>query len=181
MVQAPIFNVNGDDPKACIRVTQLAYDFRQQFKKDVVIDMVCYRRHGHNEADDPSYTQPILYRKIREQPSVAVQYGERLVREKVIEAAEVERMRRAVKDRLRQTVAAQSPRPASNAAPNVAVAAKTAAGRAILERVIQGATAFPEYFHVHPKLKNFIERRKTVVNGAPIDWATGEVLAFGSL
>jgi 2-oxoglutarate dehydrogenase E1 component len=181
MVQAPIFHVNGDAPQACLRVAQLAYDFRQRFKKDVVIDMVCYRRHGHNEADDPSYTQPILYRKIREQPSVAVQYGERLVREKVIEAVEVERMRRAVKDRLRQTVAAPSQRPASNPAPNTAVAAKTAAGRAILERVIQGATAFPEYFHVHPKLKNFIERRKTVVNGAPIDWATGEVLAFGSL
>src|SRR5205807_266957 len=143
-VQAPIFHVNGDDPEAAARVVEIAFEFRQRFKKDVVIDMVCYRRHGHNEADDPSYTQPILYRKIREQPSVAVQYGERLVREKVIEAAEVERMRRAVKDRLRQTVAAQSPRPASNAAPNVAVAAKTAAGRAILERVIQGATAFPE-------------------------------------
>ena len=75
MVQAPIFHVNGDDPEACIRVAQMAYDYRQQFKKDVVIDMFCYRRHGHNEADDPSYTQPILYRKIREHPSVAVQYA----------------------------------------------------------------------------------------------------------
>ena len=71
MVQAPIFHVNGDDPEACVRVAQMAYDYRQRFKRDVVIDMFCYRRHGHNEADDPSYTQPILYRKIRQHPSVA--------------------------------------------------------------------------------------------------------------
>ena len=76
MVQAPIFHVNGDDPEACMRVAQMAYDYRQQFKKDVVIDMFCYRRHGHNEADDPSYTQPILYRKIRKHPSVAMLYSD---------------------------------------------------------------------------------------------------------
>ena len=81
-VQAPIFHVNGDDPEAAIRVAQIAFDFRQQFKKDVVIDMFCYRRHGHNEGDDPSYTQPMMYRKIRQHPSVATLYAERLVREK---------------------------------------------------------------------------------------------------
>ena len=93
MVQAPIFHVNGDDPEACLRVAQLAYDYRQEFKRDVVIDMFCYRRHGHNEADDPSYTQPILYRKIRQHPSVAVQYGERLVREEFLDEAQVEEIR----------------------------------------------------------------------------------------
>ena len=85
MVQAPIFHVNGDDPEACVRVAQMAFDYRQEFKKDVVIDMFCYRRHGHNEADDPSYTQPLLYRKIKDHPSVAALYGERLVREEVVE------------------------------------------------------------------------------------------------
>ncbi len=94
MVQAPIFHVNGDDPEAAMRVAQIAFDYRQQFKKDVVIDMICYRRHGHNEADDPSYTQPILYRKIKEHPSVGKLYGERLVREGVLTAEEVAEMRK---------------------------------------------------------------------------------------
>ena len=181
MVQAPIFHVNGDAPQAAIRVAQLAYEFRQRFKKDVVIDMVCYRRHGHNEADDPSYTQPILYRKIREQPSVAAQYGERLVREKLIEADEVQKMHQAVKDRLRGA-AAQASRPAPTPQqPAVPAPAKTTIDRAAFEQVIRGVTTFPDYFHVHPKLKHFIEKRKTVVDGGPVDWATGEVLAFGSL
>ena len=99
-VQAPIFHVNGDSPQAAIRVVQVAFDYRQEFQTDVVIDMICYRRHGHNEGDDPSYTQPILYRKIKEHPSVAPQYAERLVRERVLTAEDVERMRRGVAERL---------------------------------------------------------------------------------
>jgi 2-oxoglutarate dehydrogenase E1 component len=94
MVQAPIFHVNGDDPEASIKVLQLAFDYRQQFKRDVVIDMVCYRRHGHNEADDPAYTQPTMYRKIKALPSVAVQYGQRLAAAKILPAAEVDAMRK---------------------------------------------------------------------------------------
>src|SRR5258708_28180569 len=157
--------------------------------------MGCYRRHGHNEADDPSYTQPILYRQIRQQPSVAVQYSERLVREKLLDASEVERMRKAVKDRLNKTfdegrgnpvaqvsrpvsVVEQVSRPVTVAAPSPV---RTSADRSTLERVINGVTTFPSFFHVHPKLKGFIEKRKEVLNGAPVDWATGEVLAFGSL
>src|SRR3984893_4494845 len=99
-VQAPIFHVNGDDPEAAIRVVQIALDYRQQFKRDVVIDMFCYRRHGHNEADDPSYTQPILYRKIKDYPSVGTQYSARLVREGVLPADEAQAMRKAVSQRL---------------------------------------------------------------------------------
>ena len=99
-VQAPIFHVNGDSPQAAVRVAQIAFDYRQKFKTDVVIDMICYRRHGHNEADDPSYTQPILYRKIKEHPSVATLYAERLVREGVATAEEVAAMRREVSQRL---------------------------------------------------------------------------------
>src|SRR6185437_11093020 len=100
MVQAPIFHVNGDDPDACIRVTQLAFDYRQQFKKDVVIDMFCYRRHGHNEADDPSYTQPILYRSIEQHASIATQYGKKMVDDKLLDEAGLEALRMSVRNRL---------------------------------------------------------------------------------
>src|SRR5207302_5581449 len=99
-VQAPIFHVNGDSPQAAIRVVEIAFDYRQQFKTDVVIDMICYRRHGHNEGDDPSYTQPILYRKIKEHPSVATAYGQRLVREGVVAADEAQSMQKEVAARL---------------------------------------------------------------------------------
>src|SRR5579872_239763 len=189
-VQAPIFHVNGDAPQACLRVAQLAYDFRQAFKKDVVIDMVCYRRHGHNEADDPSYTQPILYRQIRQQPSVAVQYAERLVREKVVDSGDIESMRKAVKDGLNKTYdegrnnaqKRQFEEPAGEDTEALEHPPQsTGAGRANLERVIDGVTTFPSFFHLHPKLKGFIDKRKEVLRGAPVDWATGEVMAFGSL
>ncbi len=102
MVQAPIFHVNGDDPEACIRAAQMAYDYRQTFKRDVVIDMFCYRRHGHNEADDPSYTQPILYRKIRSHPSVATLYSDALTREGVLDSAAIEDIRRGLSQRLNE-------------------------------------------------------------------------------
>ena len=143
-----------------------------------------------NEADDPSYTQPILYRQIRQQPSVAVQYGERLVREKLLDSSEVERMRKAVKDRLNKTYdegrsSAQKREFQAPAAADPELverpAEKTGAERDTLERVIHGVTTFPSFFHLHPKLKGFIDKRKEVLGGAPIDWATGEVLAFGSL
>src|SRR2546421_6679658 len=80
MVQAPIFHVNGDDPEACVRVARLAFGFRQAFDKDVVIDLVCYRRHGHNEGDDPSYTQPLMYKRIENRRSVRKLYTEQLGR-----------------------------------------------------------------------------------------------------
>jgi 2-oxoglutarate decarboxylase len=190
MVQAPIFHVNGDDPEACIRVTQLAYDFRQEFKKDVVIDMVCYRRHGHNEADDPSYTQPILYRKIKNHLSVAVQYADRLVREKLVDSGDVQRMRKKVSARLNEIYDAAKKHAEKFEVQDLSavdtegverVNAETAVAREAVERILEGVTTFPADFHVHPKLAVFLRRRREVVNGAPIDWATGEMLAFGSL
>ena len=190
MVQAPIFHVNGDDPEACLRAAQMAYDYRQEFKKDVVIDMFCYRRHGHNEADDPSYTQPILYRKIREHPSVAVQYAERLEREEFLDESEVKEIRAGVAAHLNQAydaakrkeekfqvqeLSAVDPEEVSRPTPH------TAADRATLERVVEAITTFPAEFHAHPKLAVSLKKRREILNGSPMDWATAETLAFGSL
>jgi len=190
-VQAPIFHVNGDSPQAAIRVVQIAFDYRQQFKKDVVIDMFCYRRHGHNEGDDPSYTQPILYRKIKEHPSVGTLYGNRLVRERVIAAEELQAMHKAVSQRLSdafdavqqkaerfelQELSAVKTEEIGNFCP------RTAVNHAVLERVIRGATNFPANFHLHPKLRGFVDRRRDILTKAgSLDWAFGEALAFGTL
>jgi len=190
-VQAPIFHVNGDSPQAAVRVVEIAFDYRQKFKKDVVIDMICYRRHGHNEGDDPSYTQPILYRKIKEHPSVATLYGARLVREGVIAAEEVEAMRQAVADRLGQAYDAVQHRAERYELQELSAVSseeignycpRTAVNRQVLERVVRGMTHFPDNFHLHPKLRGFVERRReAVVKDSPIDWAFGEALAFGTL
>ncbi len=191
MVQAPIFHVNGDDPEACFRIMQVAYDFRQQFKRDVVVDMVCYRRHGHNEGDDPSYTQPLMYKIIKALPSVATQYADRLVRDNVVSAAELDSIKKRIQARLEEGY--QSAHTSAEKFETVEMTSyddsaiepinngNTAIDRATFEKVIKGSTAFPPGFTVHPKLKGFLEKRKEVLNGAPIDWATGELLAFGSL
>jgi len=190
MVQAPIFHVNGDDPDACIRVAQMAYDYRQTFKRDVVIDMFCYRRHGHNEGDDPSYTQPILYRKIRNHPSVATSYSETLVRDTLIDAGSVAQIRKGIHQRLddiydasKQNREQYELQELSAVDPDEMIAPRpnTAVDRAALERVVHGITTFPDEFHVHPKLEGFLKKRQEVLHGAPIDWATAETLAFGTL
>ena len=189
-VQAPIFHVNGDDPEAAIRVAQIAFDYRQQFKKDVVIDMFCYRRHGHNEADDPSYTQPILYRKIKEHASVATLYGELLVREGVLSADDVAGMRKRFAHGLSAAYdAAQTGKRFEvqelAAVPSGEIASfcpRTAVNKPTIDRVVRALTQFPENFHLHPKLRHFIERRHEVIDtGGPIDWAFAEALAFGTL
>ncbi|HEX5226485.1 MAG TPA: multifunctional oxoglutarate decarboxylase/oxoglutarate dehydrogenase thiamine pyrophosphate-binding subunit/dihydrolipoyllysine-residue succinyltransferase subunit [Bryobacteraceae bacterium] len=190
MVQAPIFHVNGDDPEACIRVAQMAYDFRQTFKRDVVIDMFCYRRHGHNEGDDPSYTQPILYRKIRNHPSVATSYSEALVRDKLIDGDHAAQVRKSFTRRLNEIYDASKQSreqyevqelAAIDPEEMVAPRPETAVDRAAIERVVNGITTFPDEFHVHPKLEGFLKKREEILNGAPIDWATAETLAFGTL
>lgn len=190
MVQAPIFHVNGDDPEAVARVVQIAFDYRQTFGKDVVIDMFCYRRHGHNEADDPSYTQPVLYRKIHDHPSVATLYSEKSLREKLIAAEEIEKLRKRFKtgfeEGYRQAQAEEVQYEmqelgtlAEDAIPSSCP--RTAIDRAMVEKVVRGITTFPKDFHLHPKLRKFIDRRKEVLEGAPVDWALAEALAFGSL
>jgi 2-oxoglutarate dehydrogenase E1 component len=190
MVQAPIFHVNGDDPEACVRVAQMAYDYRQQFKRDVVIDMFCYRRHGHNEADDPSYTQPILYRKIKDHPSVALQYSERLIREGLVDSGHVEQIRKGIHQRYDEIYDASKRNEeryqvqeltAIDPEDMVAPSPDTAVDRETLERIIVSSTTFPAGFHVHPKLEGFLKKRREALQGTPMDWAMAETLAFGSL
>ncbi|MGA3023464.1 MAG: multifunctional oxoglutarate decarboxylase/oxoglutarate dehydrogenase thiamine pyrophosphate-binding subunit/dihydrolipoyllysine-residue succinyltransferase subunit [Bryobacteraceae bacterium] len=194
MVQAPILHVNGDDPEACLRAAQLAYGFRQAFKKDVVIDMVCYRRHGHNEGDDPSYTQPLLYRQIREHPSVAVLYSQRLVRDNVVTGELVEQMRAEVPARLNNIYDAArlhaekyqgDELSAVSSGDVLAARTHTAVSPLTIGKILRGLVTFPADFHVHPKLKGFLDKRRTLLDdgleGRAADWATGEALAFGSL
>jgi 2-oxoglutarate dehydrogenase E1 component len=190
MVQAPVFHVNGDDPDACVRATQIAYDYRQRFHRDVVIHMVCYRKYGHNEGDDPSYTQPILYRKIREHQPVAARYTHQLDQDGVIAAAEIKAWREQQVKRLyeiydqaqqsRETYELQE----LSAIPVEAIPTDlppTAVDRSVIERIINGVTSFPSDFHLHPKLAGFIQKRREALHGGPIDWALAETLAFGSL
>ena len=185
VVQAPIFHVNGDDPEAALRVVQLAFDYRETFQRDVVIDLICYRRHGHNEADDPAYTQPIMYRKIRALASAAVQYGARLEREKVLPAGGTDAVRRKVSDNLNDAFdknKAAGPwvlQPVIKPTPENYT---TAVSRAVLEQVVTGITTIPSTFHLHPKLEGFIrKRREALAANGTIDWAFAEAIAFGSL
>jgi 2-oxoglutarate decarboxylase len=189
-VQAPIFHVNADDPEACIRAAQLAYDYRQEFKRDVVVDIVGYRRQGHNEADDPSYTQPVMYRKIKNTPSAASQYSERLIREKFVQQEQVENIRVQVRSRLDQTYdEAKKSREQFVIEEFAEVPAEeitqpipsTAADYNVLAKVVERCTALPEEFHLHPKLKNLLEKRRESLRGGAIDWGFAETLAFGSL
>ncbi len=192
---APVFHVNGDDPEACVRATQLAYDYRQKFHKDVVIDLVCYRKYGHNEADDPSYTQPILYRKIRAQKSVAVQFAERMEQEGLATPDEVKGWQEQQKTRLygvydesKRTIEQYELQELS-AIPAAAIPMDNApanVGRDTLERVVDSITTFPGDFHLHPKLVAFVKKRRDSFQAAAgsdshIDWALAEVLAFGTL
>jgi multifunctional 2-oxoglutarate metabolism enzyme len=189
-VQAPILHVNGDDPEACLRAAQLAYDYRQQFKRDVVIDIIGYRRQGHNEADDPSYTQPVMYRKIKSLPSVASQYTDRLIREKFVTREHVEGLRKQSQARLNETYEQAKKHREQFVIEQFAQAPaeqiyqpipSTAADYNALVKIIQKCTSLPDDFNLHPKLKTLLDRRWEAVNGAPIDWGFAETLAFGSL
>ena len=189
-VQAPIFHVNGDDPEAAIRALQIAFDFRQQFSKDVVVDMICYRRHGHNETDDPSYTQPLLYRKIKDHPFVGTIYSERLQREKIVSADQIDKLRKRIGARLEEGFEEAKQNAVRFEVQELGVVdtehiptvcPRTAADRALLEKVIDGITTLPADFRLHPKLKGFLEKRREALRGGTVDWALAEALAYGTL
>jgi 2-oxoglutarate dehydrogenase E1 component len=189
MVQAPIFHVNGDDPEACVRVARLAFGFRQAFKKDVVIDMVCYRRFGHNEADEPSYTQPQMYELIEARRSVRKLYTEALINRGDITLEEAESALDDFSARLQQALdeTRQSAPPKPTELPpeirtsEVAPTVKTGVEREVLDRIAAKLHTPPDNFTVHPKLAKQLEQRAGVYAEGEVDWALGEALAFGSL
>ncbi len=193
VIQAPIFHVNGDDPEAVAFTTQLAVDFRHTFKRDVIVDVVCYRRHGHNEADEPAATQPMMYRKIRQHPTTRHMYAEALVRQGVLSAGDDEAM-------------VQDYHKALEAGRQVAVGPvcelenifrvdwkryraarwdeETATALSAPEVLRLGtlATTIPEGFELHPRVAKIVEDRKLMAAGAlPIDWGFAETIAYGSL
>ena len=194
MIDAPIFHVNGDDPEAVVHVVKIAVDFRQRFGKPVVIDMFCYRRHGHNEADEPAFTQPLMYARIGEHPHVTEIYGNKLVEEGLLTAAEVEQMHADFRVLLEEEFAASD-----SYRPNRADwldgkwsgigLAEEGARRGVtgvdverLKEIGCKITHFPKNFTPHKTIARIMaNRRKMIEAGVGIDWATAESLAFGSL
>jgi 2-oxoglutarate decarboxylase len=189
MIGSPVFHVNGDDPEACVWVAKLALEYRQAFGKDVVIDMVCYRRRGHNEGDDPSMTQPSMYDVIDQMRSVRKIYTEALIGRGDITVDEAEK---ALKDYASQLehvfnevreLEKHPPEPSPSVESEQPLPKKliTAISRETVERIADAQVHLPEGFTPHPRVKPILERRAKMAREGGIDWAFGELLAFGSL
>jgi 2-oxoglutarate dehydrogenase E1 component len=195
MVQAPVFHVNGDDPEACIRVTRLALDYRLRFKKDVVIDVVCYRKHGHNEGDDPSYTQPKLYGLIKAKSSTAKLYEDKLKNSGVLSKEEGKGMHDEIKSVLDEayekaknnTEAIEikaDPITLPEFIPPVSKGPQTNVLQKVLNHITETTLTWPEWLEINPKLAKQLTRRNEFrknPESAKVDWAFAETLAFGSL
>jgi 2-oxoglutarate dehydrogenase E1 component len=197
MIEAPIFHVNGDDPLAVWFVAETALDFRQEFKRDVVIDMYCYRRYGHNEGDEPAFTQPDLYAKIDKRPSVTQLYKRELLEAGVLsdddaasletefdlrldmaldEVKSIEKQKVNEQARFKESTAVFQPQYTSSSV-------STAISEKMLKTIVDGLTRVPDGFNVQPKIKRIVldHRRKVFENGGPYEWHYAETLAFGSL
>jgi 2-oxoglutarate dehydrogenase E1 component len=194
MIEAPIFHVNGDDPEAVVYCARVAVEFRQRFHKPVVIDMICYRRHGHNEGDEPSFTQPLMYKKIRQQPSVVDIYSKRLADEGVVKQADAEKMRNDFWSELEtEFQASEGYRPNKadwldgrwsgiTLAEEGPRRGETGVKIETLKRIGARLTELPKGFTAHKTIERLISnRRKMIDDGRGIDWSMGEALAFGSL
>ena len=193
-VQAPIFHVNGDDAEAVVHVARVATEFRHEFQKDVVIDMWCYRRHGHNESDEPAFTQPLMYRAIAKQPTTRTIYAEKLAAEKVVTGEEAQGLVAAFEKQLEQDFeVARNFRPNKadwlegawtglEAARGEYIRGETGVPLEMLKQVGTRLTETPQGFNLNRKIGRQLEaKRKAIETGAGIDWATGEALAFGTL
>ena len=198
MIDAPIFHVNGDDPEAVCHATLIALEFRNKFQRDVVLDMYCYRKHGHNEADEPAFTQPVLYRKIAAHALISTLYTEKLVAETSIvqadsdaikaeytaameaaftkaKASEAEKAKHDPTKKFRGSTAIFQPVYQHTPVP-------TGVSPALLEKCVQGLTTLPDTFKANPKIKRLLEARSNAYKeNGPVDWGFGEALAFGTL
>src|SRR5580698_4873247 len=189
MVQAPIFHVNGDDPEACVRAARLAFTFRQTFHKDVVIDLVCYRKHGHNEGDDPSYTQPLMYQRIDAKRSVRKLYTETLVRrgDITLEGAEAalddfNNRLQSVLDEVRgEPSLAPTHLPVHDRGDADIPSGQTGVNGEVLRTLATLVRTVPDGFTIHPKLERQFSQRDELVAKGYVDWALAEALAIGSL
>ena len=202
MIEAPIFHVNGDDPEAVCHIARLALEFRVKFERDVVIDMYCYRKHGHNETDEPAFTQPLLYKKIATHPPISTVLTRKLVAEGTITEAGAEAIKAeytaALEKNLEKAKASETTKSAKRAA--AAETKKFAGSTAVfqpdfhfkkvatgvssdlIDRVVHGLATLPEGFKPNPKIKRFLDARVTAHrDGGPIDWGFAEALAFGTL
>jgi 2-oxoglutarate dehydrogenase E1 component len=194
IIDAPIFHVNGDDPEAVVYVTKIAVEFRQRFGKPVVIDMFCYRRHGHNEADEPAFTQPLMYARIREHPRVSEIYANKLIEEGLMTREDVERMQADFRALLEEEFAAAEAYRPNRAdwldgrwshigfAEEGARRGQTGVDLDLLKQVGRKITYIPKTFTPHKTIARIIAgRRKMIEDGTGIDWSTAEALAFGTL
>jgi len=194
MVEAPIFHVNGDDPEAVVHAAKVATEFRQKFKKDVVIDIFCYRRFGHNEGDEPMFTQPNMYSKIKSQPTTLKQYSDRLIKDGLIPEAEIDGMKARF-----QTFLSNEFENSKSYRPNKAdwldgkwsgvkskeklyQRGKTSITESQFEKIGKSLTAVPKGFNIHKTVSRMLKNKEeSIKSGTNIDWATGEAFAFGSL
>ncbi|MGW8188269.1 MAG: thiamine pyrophosphate-dependent enzyme, partial [Desulfobacterales bacterium] len=194
MIMAPIFHVHGEDPEAVVHVARLAADYRMSFKKDVVIDVICYRRYGHNEGDEPYFTQPLMYERIRQRPSLHEIYADRLIEEKVVDKEKVDQMQAAVEERLdkdyEEVHGSSCPFPESRFYGEWDgidgryrhAAVETGVGKERLIELARQLNRFPKDFTLFPKLERLLQKRlETIENGEGIDWAGAEALSFASL
>jgi 2-oxoglutarate dehydrogenase E1 component len=198
MIEAPIFHVNGDDPEAVCHVALLALEFRVKFQRDVVIDMYCYRKHGHNEADEPAFTQPTLYKKIASHPQVSAIYTARLVAEGGLTQADSDAIKAeysaAMESSLEKARQAELQRKSAGErgdpfresgavfqAGYSHAPIATGVSKELLQQVLKGLTTLPANFTANPKIKRLLEQRASLLTGGAADWGTGEALAFGTL
>ena len=192
MTQLPIFHINGDDPEAAFRCLRMALDFRKDFNKDVILDVIGFRRLGHNEGDEPSYTQPLMYARVKAHPGVRAVYAQRLVSEGVVTEEDVERMTREAVERYersharaKEIVAGKAPMtelPPAAAEEDGSEVVETGVAAEVIRDIAHRIAVVPEGFNINPKMVSQLARRAKMGEGqAPLDWAFGELMAFGSL